>query len=257
MTLFLVAFLGGVLGLVASALSRTAVMAAGFVFLLTVPQLFLSGSIIPLPHLNTPANILSGADPSRYAFETLLTSSGYGYDVSVDPCWKTPADQRNSMTDEQMNSCTCRGINVFSKCNFPGIQASYSSVIEQPRPAPPIANSAINTVPVQPSLKQDETLDQFVAEVNTYTTQMETYLANYAAFLTQERQYADSLANWQRSRSMAIGHADGIIAEALDHYGQGFNVNVIGHWSVLVIMTLLLMILLFGIHQRTGSFNRR
>jgi ABC-type multidrug transport system ATPase subunit len=212
-TFSLVAFIGGILGLVASALSRTPVVITSWVLLFTLPQLFLSGSIIPIAHLSDPLRFLSMLNPSRYAFETLLTTSGYGQAVVSDPCWQLPQDQRISLSDDKKNSCTCMGVNIFSKCNFPGIQAFYSFVIEQPEP------------------------DQ----------------ANYEASVIGMRQYADDLANWQRSRSTIIGSAEEVIAKALDHYGQGFDVNSLSYWSILAGMSLCLMILLIGIQQSMGK----
>jgi ABC transport system ATP-binding/permease protein len=82
-TFFLVAFIGGILGLIVSAFSRTAVTITSWVLLLTVPQLVLSGAIIPLPNLNFPFNFLSGLNPSRYALEILLAASGYGQGLNI------------------------------------------------------------------------------------------------------------------------------------------------------------------------------
>jgi hypothetical protein len=144
------------------------------------------------------------------------------------------------------------GDNIFSICRFPGIHAFYSFQIEQPRPVLPAANSMINNIPVQPLPKQGETLDQYAAEVINYTAQLEIYQGNYDAYLSSLRQYPDALANWQRMRSLVIGNAEGVIAEAIDHYGQGFNVNLISHWSILAAMSLGLVILLIGIQQGMG-----
>ncbi len=251
-TFTLVAFIGGILGLMASALSRMAIMTTAWVLILTVPQLFLSGSIIPLGHFNFPFSFLSEVNPSRYAFETLLTTSGYGLDVASDLCWRLPVDQRNSLSDVLKQGCTCMGDNIFSICRFPGIHALYSFPIEQPRPVPPAANNMTNNIPVQPLPKQGETLDQYAAEVNNYTAQLEIYQGNYDAYLSSLRQYSDNLANWQRMRSLVIGKAEGVIAEAIDHYGQGFNVDMISHWSILAAMSLGLVILLIGIQQGMG-----
>ncbi|HVP20765.1 MAG TPA: ATP-binding cassette domain-containing protein [Anaerolineaceae bacterium] len=249
LTFTLAAFIGGILGLVASALSGTAIMIPAWVLILTVPQLFLSGAIIPLAQLNFPFSLLSGINPSRYAFETLLTTSGYGLDVASDPCWQLPSGQRNGLTDGQKQGCACMGDNIFSICKFPGIRAFYSYVIEQPRPVPPEANSAINNFPVQPLPKPGETLDQLAAEMNSYAAQIESYLGNYDAYLSTLRQYPETLANWQRMRSQIIGNAEGVIAEAIDHYGQGFDVNLTGHWSILAAMSLVLVVLLIGIQN--------
>jgi ABC-type multidrug transport system ATPase subunit len=252
-TFLLVAFTGGILGLMASALARTAIATTAWVLLFTVPQLFLSGSIIPLMQLNVPSRYISLANPSRYAFESLLTASGYGRVVAADPCWRLPVDKRNSMSDGEKQACTCMGINIFSTCSFPGIHAVFSPVIEQPRPIPPTPSSALSSIPIQPLLRPGETLDQYAAEVSDYTSQLEIYQGNYDVFLSSVRQYGEDLANWQRLRSIVIGNAEGVIARALDRYGQGFNVNQLAHWSILAGLSLCLMILLIGIQQVTGS----
>ena len=227
-------------------------MNTAWVLLLTIPQLFLSGAIIPLSKVPFPISFLSAINPSRYAFEVLLTTSGYGLDVAIDPCWQLPADQRKSLTDVQKQGCTCMGGNLFSLCRFPGIRSFYSFVIEQPQPASPEASSAINTMPVQPLPKPGETLNQFAAEMNSYAAKMETYLANYDSYLSAFHQYSDILANWQRTRSLIIGNAEGVIRESVDHYGTAFNVNLVNHWSIMLVMILSLIILLFGIHQGKG-----
>jgi ABC-type multidrug transport system ATPase subunit/ABC-type multidrug transport system permease subunit len=76
-TFFLVAFIGGIVGLLVSASSRTAMMTANWILLLTVPQLILSGAIVPLEKLAFPFRFLSILNPARYALDSLLTASGY------------------------------------------------------------------------------------------------------------------------------------------------------------------------------------
>ena len=84
-TIFLVAFIGGILGLLASTVSRSAMTTTSWVLLFTLPQLLLSGSVIPLADLNSPFRFLSRVNPFRYAFETLLAISGYGQEsINVD-----------------------------------------------------------------------------------------------------------------------------------------------------------------------------
>lgn len=248
-TFTLVAFTGGLLGLIASTLSRTAGLHTAWALLLTVPQLLFSGAIIPLAQVNFPIAFLSAINPSRYAFEAMVTTSGYGLDVAADPCWRMTVDQRGALTDTQKQSCTCMGDNLFSLCRFPGIRSFYSFVIEQPKPAPPEASSAINNIPVQPLPKQGETLNQFTAEMDTYAAQMEAYLGSNNAYLSDLRQYSDVLANWQRTRSLIIGNAEGVINEAIGTYGQAFNVNPVSNWSILTAIDLVLFVLLFAIHQ--------
>lgn len=82
-TFFLVAFIGGIVGLLVSASSRTAMITTNWILLLTVPQLILSGAIVPLAKLAFPFKILSAINPSRYALHSLLSASGYGKGLST------------------------------------------------------------------------------------------------------------------------------------------------------------------------------
>ena len=77
-TIFLIGFTGGMVGLLVSALSKREMTSTNWLLLLTVPQLILSGSIIPVAELVFPLNVLSAINPSRYALEVLLALSGYG-----------------------------------------------------------------------------------------------------------------------------------------------------------------------------------
>ena len=84
-TLGLVALIGGILGLIASALSRTATAITNWVIGLTLPQLVLSGSIVPLANLNFLFRLLSVVNPSRYALEALLAMNGSPVGASGNP----------------------------------------------------------------------------------------------------------------------------------------------------------------------------
>jgi ABC-type multidrug transport system ATPase subunit len=84
-TIFLLAFTGGTLGLIVSALSRPGQSTANWLLLLTVPQLIFSGAVIPAGSLLFPLNLLATINPSRYAFEVLLTSAGYGQLSTITP----------------------------------------------------------------------------------------------------------------------------------------------------------------------------
>jgi ABC-type multidrug transport system ATPase subunit len=83
--LFLVAFTGGMLGLIVSAMSKEAATKTNWLLLLTVPQLILSGVIVPAENLNFPLNVLAGINPSRYGLDALLISSGYKEGISAIP----------------------------------------------------------------------------------------------------------------------------------------------------------------------------
>jgi ABC-type multidrug transport system ATPase subunit len=74
--LSLLAFTGGILGLIVSALSGAAMTNSTWMLLLTVPQFILSGAIVPAAGLGVPFNLLAAINPSRYALESLLTAAG-------------------------------------------------------------------------------------------------------------------------------------------------------------------------------------
>jgi ABC transport system ATP-binding/permease protein len=76
-TIFLVAFTGGMLGLLASAGSKRAMTTTSWLLLFTVPQLILGGSIIPVANLGSPFQLLLVINPARYALEALLVIHGY------------------------------------------------------------------------------------------------------------------------------------------------------------------------------------
>ena len=84
-TFILVAFVGGLLGLVASALSRTPLTITSLVLLLTIPQLLLNGSTVPLADLSLPLRVLSGLNPSRYAVEVVLAANVQGAGLGATP----------------------------------------------------------------------------------------------------------------------------------------------------------------------------
>jgi ABC-type multidrug transport system permease subunit len=81
--LSLLAFAGGTLGLIVSALSGTARTAANWMLLLTVPQFILSGAILPLSKLGFPFNVLAAINPSRYALSALLAVGAEGQAVNA------------------------------------------------------------------------------------------------------------------------------------------------------------------------------
>jgi ABC-type multidrug transport system permease subunit len=84
-TIFLIAFLGGILGLLVSALSRRAMTTTNWLLFFTIPQLLLSGAILPVVNLGFPSNLLSRINPARYALEALLATNGYGEGLNVSP----------------------------------------------------------------------------------------------------------------------------------------------------------------------------
>ena len=84
-TVSLIAFIGGILGVIVSALPRTVMTTTNWLLIFTVPQLILSGAIIPVVNLNFFLKFFSGINPARYALEALLTIGGSGAGSIVIP----------------------------------------------------------------------------------------------------------------------------------------------------------------------------
>lgn len=84
-TFLLLAFVGGLLGLIVSAFSRTAMATASWLLLFTIPQFILSGAVVPLSNPGFAIDFLAKINPSRYAYETLLAASGYAASLNVSP----------------------------------------------------------------------------------------------------------------------------------------------------------------------------
>ncbi len=252
-TLILAAFIGGILGLIASAIARHAHTAVMWVLILIIPQLILSGSILPLPRLSPLAMLITQPNPARHIFETLLTLSDYGQDIAADACWQLSDEERSKLTDEQKQNCICLGDNIFSQCRFPGIHKFFTFVIEQPKPNPPPADNELNNFPVQPPLRQGMTPEEYKKLVDEYTSEVEQYQNRLSTYSSNFQKYMENLTNWQRTRSLVIGNAEGVIGLALSEYGHGLQVDPIQKWLILIGMSLVLIFALFGIQSRRGS----
>ena len=84
-TIFLVAFIGGMLGLLASAGSKRAMTTTSWLLLFTVPQLLLCGAIIPVANLSSLLEPLSAVNPARYAVGALLAIHEYVEGLRLPP----------------------------------------------------------------------------------------------------------------------------------------------------------------------------
>jgi hypothetical protein len=147
------------------------------------------------------------------------------------------------------------GDNIFSQCRFPGIHKFFTFVIEQPRPTPPPTDEALKSFPVQPSLRQGMTPEEYKTAVDEYTHQVEQYQNRLNTYGSSVQKYLENLTNWQRTRSLVIGNAEGVISLALSQYGHGLRVDLIQKWTVLLGMSLVLFIALFGIQLKRGSIT--
>ena len=148
-TLALLALCGGLLGLIASALARAPQSAPLWVLALIIPQLIIGGALVPDTRMNVIGKAAARVTPLQYGFAALVTAGGHGKDVASDPCWQLPDADRRALTDSQKQGCPCSGMNIFSKCHFPGVWKDFASILESPAPELPKLDSGVN-IPVQP-----------------------------------------------------------------------------------------------------------
>jgi hypothetical protein len=196
--------------------------------------------------MNVIGKAAARVTPFQYGFAALITSGGHGKDVAADPCWQLPETERRSLTADQKQVCACTGVNIFSKCHFPGVWKDFSSIIESPAPEVPKPDSGVN-IPVQPVLRSGESLDEYSRAVNDYTLKLEIYQGSIDGFTAQLRQYAQDLANWQQQRSLAIGEAEGRIASEVENYGPILQVDLVNQWLALAGLGLLSLLILIGV----------
>jgi ABC-type multidrug transport system ATPase subunit len=120
-SLFLGVFCGYALGLVISAGAVNQNAAILIAILVLIPQFMFAGALLPLDAI-PGGKIISLGMPSRWIFEALVRSSGFGDQLAKDPCWAMPIEQRLTLTDQEKQACPCTGKNIFTSCtDFPGI----------------------------------------------------------------------------------------------------------------------------------------
>ena len=237
-SLALATMAGMMLGLFASALSPTPNAAPLIVILLMLPQIVLSGALLPLPPtLTTPIS-------TRWAFEAFMAIAGVGADVAADACWQLPEEERRLMTLEYKNeNCRCMGVNVVKEdsCDFPGVGKFYSEAIDSPPPVEPEplrAEPARPEVPPQPVEPEDQADQVAMAEYfealevwqgeaqaiqSAYEQEILEFRTEAELFQSEMIAYQTELATWQIGRASAIEPAEGLIGQFQDRFGWTFQ----------------------------------
>ncbi len=230
----LATFAGMMMGLFASALSPNQNSVPLIVILLMIPQIVISGALIPLP------NAVTAIASSRWGFEAFMIITGVGSDVAADTCWKLPEDQQNalSMDDKLKAGCRCMGVKALDpkSCNFPGLGAYYDPAIDQPKPEEPTpvgdppAKPALPAPPQEPANKNDPIamntyLEALKVQQATVEKLQSDYQAKVDAYQKQVDQYQkdalayqEKLGKWEIARNGAVGLAEGIIRRFLEHF---------------------------------------
>ena len=237
-TMFMVVMSGMLLGLLGSAIAPNANAAPLLVILLIVPQLTMSGAMIPLP------GAVTSLTSTRWAFESLVSISGVGSDVAADTCWNLPEELRDEM-DLEMKAeanCTCMGVNALDQesCEFPGIGQYYDASLDEPEPiepepiGDPPPEPVVPPAPEQPADQSDQVaMANFFQEVQDYQAEVEQIQDNYKnqidafqakadIFKAEAEAYQKDRAEWEIERNAAVGKAEGLISTFYEDFGWTF-----------------------------------
>ena len=273
-TLVLTSFSGMMLGLFASALSPTPNAAPLIVILLILPQLVLSGALVPLPEaVTTPT-------ATRWGFQALVGIAGIGSSVSADTCWLLPEEQRNLLTaeDKQAN-CSCLGTNMLKEesCTFPGLGDFYTPAIDQPppeEPAPLGERPAEPVLPPQPEEPADDAdqiakaeyaaavqawLEEVQAIQEQSKAEFDAYEAEAQIFQAQMVEYQSARLEWEGARLAAVNLAEGLVGSVKKDFGWTFvdkddNVAfgrmIVSTWAAQLIISGVLFVLILLLIKR-------
>jgi hypothetical protein len=236
-TVFLLIVAGMMLGFFASALAPNSNAAPLLLILFIIPQMVLSGGLIPLP------DSVKAVASSSWAMRSAFAISGIGSDVAADSCWALPREQQDQLTLAQKNQqCTCMGENALreASCNFPGLGQYYDPAIDQADPSPP---SAPGAQPPQPSLPPAPTAPQnisdpvavakFLNDLSAYKETVNQAQYDYAlqvsgwqqqqqAYLTGLQTYQQNLGTLEGRRTLAVGSAESMIRRFKTDFAWAF-----------------------------------
>jgi len=252
-TVYLLVFSGMMLGLFASALAPNANSAPLLLVTFIIPQLVLSGVMVPLPAPGrAPAS-------SSWAVKGVIVTSGAGSDVARDACWALPKEQRDALTLEEKNkNCICMGENALREdsCNFPGLGKYYDKAIDETDPAEPIepgpkpeepAAPDKPTLPDKPVLQNPNSLQAmqlYLSQLDSYNQRVTKLQDDYNAQVTKSQDdYKEKLDAWQQAqedykaklksyqkdltqleidRAIAVGAAESTISDYKDKFDWTF-----------------------------------
>jgi ABC-type multidrug transport system ATPase subunit len=112
---------GYFIGLVISAIAPNQNAAMLLIIIVLVPQFLFAGALLPLD-LIPGGEAISVFMPTRWGFESFVSISGIGDQLSEDPCWNLEEEDRKHLEDELKEACPCMGESIFTDCtDFPGI----------------------------------------------------------------------------------------------------------------------------------------
>ena len=265
-TMFLLVLSGMMLGLFASALSPNANSVPMIVIMFIMPNIVLSGAMVPLPNeVMMPAS-------TRWALESFLSTTGIGSDLAGDICWQLPDDIREAMSIEDATQrCNCMGLNVVREesCYFPGLGNYYVDEIDQPEPIEPPAlrdkpaDLEIPPEPEEPADQSDsvamaqyaEVMQEWRDEVSVvqdeYTADMKAYERDAELYQEEITAYQTEYVSWKSKREGVVEQAVKTLGAINDEYGwtfvdksdsQAFWSKIITSWTAQGIITGVLIL---------------
>jgi ABC-type multidrug transport system ATPase subunit/pSer/pThr/pTyr-binding forkhead associated (FHA) protein len=262
---YLLIFAGMMLGLFASALAPNGNSAPLLLVMFIIPQMVLSGAIMPVP---TPVRAIAS---SSWAFQGIVAISGAGSDVARDSCWALPADERDNLTlDEKNSDCICMGDNALREdsCNFPGLGSYYDEAIDTTDPLKPVEPGTKPTEPTLPEKPADPENPNDIRQLQAYLNELTVYNDEVAVLQDDYKEeiedwqdeqdaYKDEIENYQTDltelkvkRAVAVGAAESTIENYKDDFGwtfvdkedeSNYFKTVIGTWSAQLIIILVLL----------------
>jgi ABC-type multidrug transport system ATPase subunit len=275
LTLFLATFAGMMQGLLVSCISPNQNVAPLLLIIVLVFQLIFGG-IIPDrdrgPIINKLSMAFVSITTTKWSFESMVTLSGMGKCIALDPCWQFPKDERGKLSEQyKTDSCACMGPKLFEKCCFPGIREYYSQSITEHEPSKPAKPKDPGDPPPQPneplrsnyksSRDWTDAWQQYIDDTKSWAKDMDDYYSKVKSYQDQLKnyekdmdKYTDAYKNWQENRSQAIGKAEGLINTMNQNYGHAFNVNIIGHWGILSSIIGLIFLLILAIQKLKDQF---
>ena len=240
LTLFLATLGGMVMGLLVSALATTQNMAPLLAILFLVPQIIFAGSFLPLSSMGPLGQGISQFTITRWAYESMVSLSGLGRDVALDPCWQVPEATRDRWQEADKRDCRCMGPKLFERCAFPGIKQEYHPAVDQTEPPKP--QDPGNPPPVPQTL--------LGASGQAYADDLEQYVNESQAYRDQLSQWQDTFSQWKEKRERAIAAGEELLNRFRRNQGNTFAVNVGGHWLKLGLLILGTLVLLAGVQKR-------
>jgi ABC transport system ATP-binding/permease protein len=265
-TMVLLILAGSMLGLFASALAPNANAAPLVLILFLVPQIVLSGAMVPLPQEQT------AVASSRWAFQAIMAINGAGSDVDRDVCWRLPAAEYDDLSDDEIDrrGCNCSGVNALREdsCNFAGLGQYYHEAIDTADPVEPAElrpepeSLVLPPDPQQPANLQDplaigaylRALQEYQEEVNelreTFEADMNAYRDEARAYQDAMRDYQEDLTRLEIDRATAKGAAKARVRIFYDDFGWTFVDKESDKYSRTLALTWsaqgIIILLLFG-----------